>query len=242
MKTLFLACIRKQSVIHPSGVQSNLLLYYWESRPNTTDKGGNVDPTFLICHSDKPTNYADRVIGTQKLTYWGNLYCKTCLLKTIALMNMKTLRLILAPIAAMLLCCTFLCSCVWNKKPYKVYWSGNNLYMEMQRPTVGVVGINQIDWGDVRLSEVMEDVLKAVKEKDSYSSEFHLYARLTCNPKDKYGNSTERQDDYLVETIEFAEAKKYQTAQSFNGNYGITYKIEEIVRPTRNSGGFHLGR
>lgn len=121
-----------------------------------------------------------------------------------------------------------------SDKPYSIAMQGNNLYITMPHPTIGVVGINQVDWRGVNISEVVEYVFQKLQECD-LNGDCALYVRFETSTTDKYGNETSSYDENFIVSIPISEAKKYKDAKHLDGNYSISRRIEELAFPKQES-------
>ncbi|MCD8211485.1 MAG: hypothetical protein LUC17_00450 [Oscillospiraceae bacterium] len=104
--------------------------------------------------------------------------------------------------------------------------------MEMPWPSIGISGINQVDWG-FNLSDVIEKTYKTLKKADGKSSTVYLYARFNFNSTDKYGNRTGNSRDYLIAEMSMSEVKKYQDWGYFDRGYSVRRTIDDIIHHRR---------
>lgn len=113
-------------------------------------------------------------------------------------------------------------------KPYSISLNGNNLYITMPYPTIGIVGINKVDWNGVFLSDVVEDVYQQIKES-AIKGECHLYVRFENVTTDKYGSKNSTFDETLLMNIPVKEVGKYQDSKYFNDYYKISEKVANVA-------------
>lgn len=121
----------------------------------------------------------------------------------------------------------FLVSC-GTSKDYKIYWDKDNLCVVMPYPTRGIANLNQINWGDVNLDEVAQDIYEEIIKNNSYLN-IKVWVRFENPQFDKYGNETMVYDDFEIATIPLSEAKKYQSWKFLNQSYSIIYNIEDAA-------------
>ncbi len=132
---------------------------------------------------------------------------------------------------AIVICLSFTnCSFSNDEKPYSLSLEGNNLYITIPYPTIGVIEFGKVNWGKVRLSDVVEDVYQKLRDSSLYG-ECSLYVRLEKNSTDKYGNSNNSYDEQFLMNIPVDEVRKYNNSNYFNQSYRITEKIENLVSP-----------
>lgn len=146
------------------------------------------------------------------------------------MVDMKSILKLVATIT--ILQCIVCCS--QQDKPYSIAMQGNNLYITMPHPTMGIVGFNQADWRGVELSAVVKDVFQELQECD-LNGDCVLYVRFETSTTDKYGNETSFYDENFIVSIPIGEAKKYKDAEHLNSNYSISRKIEELAFPKQVS-------
>lgn len=117
-----------------------------------------------------------------------------------------------------------------EKPKYTVYWENANLCIVMPRPTLGIVGFNEVDWRGVDLSKVMEDIY------DEFiltrrSGTVQLWLRFEIPLTDKYGNETMTYEDYRLVEIPVSEAKKFKSGKYLEAEYRIIEKIKDVAFP-----------
>lgn len=94
----------------------------------------------------------------------------------------------------------------------------------MPHPTLGLAGINMVDWRGVSLSEVCEDVYQTLNES-SISGECFFYVRFDDERTDKYGNPTHNFDEFLIARIPIVELRKYKGSKYLDDSYSISDNI-----------------
>lgn len=118
-------------------------------------------------------------------------------------------------------------------KAYSLALKGNNLYITMPRPTESNVGINEVDWKGVSLSEVVEDIYQMLRNCNLYGQS-SLYVRFETVLTDRYGNQKEKIDECFLMDLPILEVKKYQASKYLNDYYHISDKIYEQALPKQN--------
>ena len=130
---------------------------------------------------------------------------------------------------ALVFCAFTSCEQMGNK-PYSLSWQGNSLYITMPYPSIGIVGINELSWGEVEPTELVEDIFKALKSSN-LTGNCPLYVCFSSKTTDKYGNpALEVDEPHFLMDIPMSEVPKYVSAEYFGDSYGITNKIIEVFR------------
>ena len=102
----------------------------------------------------------------------------------------------------------------------KIYWEGDNLYIEIFHPTYGIVGFNKIGWRGAEPDEILDNVLKQLKRNHSFSNA-NIWVRFKYDNKNKYGDDVYDYKDYYLTQIPLYEAKKYKNSKYLDKNYHI---------------------
>lgn len=120
------------------------------------------------------------------------------------------------------------CNSEQSDKSYTLELNGNDIYITMPHPTMGIIGINEVDWRGVQLSDVIEDVYQTILANSIYG-ECNLYVRFIIEETDKYGNKTENYDEHKILSLPIEEVKKYKGSKYLNKNYKISEKIYDAA-------------
>lgn len=103
----------------------------------------------------------------------------------------------------------------------------------MPHPTKGIIGVNQIDWRGVELSEIKEDILYEI-HKTHLSGDALVWVRFEIPKHDKYGNETMSYDDHFVTTIPISEGKNFKSSEYLDMEYHISNGINKAAFGDRN--------
>lgn len=137
----------------------------------------------------------------------------------------KSLKLIILFFPLLLMILFIQCK---EKKSYSVTFEGDNLYITMPYPRVGISGINKRDWKDFTLNDVIEGTFNKLKDSTK-SGIITIWVRLE-NPKtDKYGNEEMRYDSQVIAKVPVSEVKKYKNYKYFDDSYRITDSINRAI-------------
>lgn len=141
--------------------------------------------------------------------------------------------------ALTLIFCAFVCCEQWGSKPYSLSWQANSLYITIPGPSIGIEGLNQLSWGEVESTEVVEDIFESLKSS-GLTDNCPLYVCFSSMTTDKYGNPTLKVEEprFLMD-IPMSEVPKYVNAGYFEKSFGITSKIIEVYKSSRPV--FHIG-
>lgn len=119
----------------------------------------------------------------------------------------------------------------WEKsqksETYRIDLSDNSVTVLIPQFTVGIAGFNQIDWGELNIVEVIDELyhsLISVKKNVDCKIFINLYYYDT----DKYGNRTLNGRIYELLTVSTAEVQRYKNSRYFEQNYDIINQITRL--------------
>ena len=116
-----------------------------------------------------------------------------------------------------------------EKKSYSITIEGNNLYITMPYPRVGVSGINQKGWSDFKLEDIIEETFIMLR-KNAKSGIVNVWIKLEDPQKDKYGNQTMKYDNRIIAKVPISEVKKFKDYKYFDKEYHISRNIESFIQ------------
>ncbi|MCH5240801.1 MAG: hypothetical protein J1F67_00030 [Muribaculaceae bacterium] len=117
-----------------------------------------------------------------------------------------------------------------KKKSYSITIEGNNLYITMPYPRVGVSGINKRDWKDFTLNELIEDTFQELKDcSKSGINTVWVCVKLEKPKKDKYGNEEMTYNSQFIAEIPINEVNKYKDYKYFDRSFRISDNINRAI-------------
>lgn len=111
---------------------------------------------------------------------------------------------------------------------YSLSLEGNNLYITMPHPTIGIVGINEVSWRGVDLDELTNDIYTLLK-KQHLSDIYSLYVKFEMTSTDKYGNEEKNYRKAFLFEVPVEEVKKYKDSKYFGNSYNLIGKLREAA-------------
>ena len=115
-----------------------------------------------------------------------------------------------------------------EKKSYSITMEGNNLYITMPYPRIGVSGINKRDWKDFTLNDVIQDTFKKLKNSTK-SGNISVWVKLEKPKKDKYGNEEMTYNSQFIAEIPVNEVNKYKDYKYFDKSFRISDNINRAI-------------
>lgn len=120
----------------------------------------------------------------------------------------------------------------WNKlqtpqKIYRIDLSNNSATILIPQFTVGIAGFNQIDWGELNIVEVIDELYHSLISVNA-NIDYKIYVNLYYYNTDKYGNKTLNGRIYELLTVSTAEVRKYKNSCYFEQNYDIINRITRL--------------
>ncbi len=119
----------------------------------------------------------------------------------------------------------------WKKsqkpKIYRIDLSNNSATVLIPQFSVGIAGFNQIDWGELNIVEVIDELYQSLATtKTDFNCQ--IYVNLYYYDTDKYGNKTYNERIYKLLTIPTEEVKRYRNSSYFEQSYDIIYQITRL--------------
>lgn len=110
---------------------------------------------------------------------------------------------------------------------FRIDLTNNSATIVIPQFTVGIAGFNQIDWGELDIVEVINELYQSLK---TVKTDFNclIYVNLYYYDTDKYGNKTYNERIYKLLTVPTAEVKKYRNGRYFEQGYDIINKITRL--------------
>lgn len=93
--------------------------------------------------------------------------------------------------------------------------------------TVGIVGFNEVDWGELNIVEVVDEMYKVLKV-NSPNSNVKIYISLYSLNEDRYGNKCRTYRLYDLMSVNTSEVKKYKNSDFFERDYNIIHQIRRL--------------
>lgn len=114
-----------------------------------------------------------------------------------------------------------------NPKTYRIDLSNNSATVIIPQFTVGIAGFNQVDWGELDIVEVMNELFQSlVTVKTDFNCK--IYVNLYYYDTDNYGNKTCNERIYELLTISTTEVKRYKSSRYFEQDYNLIHQITRL--------------
>ncbi|WP_314937142.1 hypothetical protein [Alloprevotella tannerae] len=117
----------------------------------------------------------------------------------------------------LLLCSVVLLFCSCKKKNYSVDVSDGTVWVKMRSPTIGIVGINEVDYDGFTYEDVEEEVFDKIRNRNFYGDYSVI---VTLEFQDSYGNYYDG-PPVTVGSLNGAEVKRYASYGYFKGSSHI---------------------
>lgn len=119
----------------------------------------------------------------------------------------------------------------WKKsqKPqiYRIDLSNNSATVLIPQFTVGIAGFNQIDWGELNIVEVIDELYHSLISVKT-NVDCKIYVNLYYYDTDKYENKTINGRIYELLTVSTVEVRRYKNSRYFEQNYDIINQITRL--------------
>lgn len=119
----------------------------------------------------------------------------------------------------------------WKKsqksKTYRIDLSDNSVTVLIPQFTVGIAGFNQIDWGELNIVEVIDELYHSLISVNK-NVDCKIFINLYYYDTDKYGNRTLNGRIYELLTVSTAEVQRYKNSRYFEQNYDIINQITRL--------------
>ncbi len=112
-------------------------------------------------------------------------------------------------------------------KNYAVELDKDIMIVTIPQFTVGIVGFNEIDWGELNIMEVVDDLFQKLKA-DKSNSTITIDIAMYSYGEDKYGNRHCVYRLYELMTVNLSEVKKYINCSYFERDYNIVHQITRL--------------
>lgn len=110
---------------------------------------------------------------------------------------------------------------------YRIDLSNNSATILIPQFTVGIAGFNQIDWGELNIVEVINELFHSlISVKTNFDCK--IYVNLYYYDTDMYGNKTLNGRIYELLTVSTAEVRQYKNSHYFEQNYDIINQITRL--------------
>lgn len=110
---------------------------------------------------------------------------------------------------------------------YRIDLSNNSATILIPQFTVGIAGFNQIDWGELNIVEVIDELFQSLISVKT-NIDCKIYVNLYYYDTDKYGNKTIHGRIYELLTVSTAEIRQYKNSRYFEQNYDIINQITRL--------------
>ena len=111
---------------------------------------------------------------------------------------------------------------------------GNNITLLIDRPSVGIVGINEWHWPN--LDEALDDLYSQFKHHNPYVTKYdsyNIYVKLRVKVRDKYGNENYQYEDaHFLVKVAGDEIEKYKSVGYMDNSLELSSKIRSVVDKT----------
>ena len=111
---------------------------------------------------------------------------------------------------------------------------GNKITLLIDRPSVGLVGINEWYWPN--LDEALDDLYSQFKHHNPFVTKYDsykIYVRLRVEERDKYGNEKyQYEDTHFLVKVAGDEIEKYQSVGYMDSSLELSSKIRSVVDKT----------
>lgn len=121
---------------------------------------------------------------------------------------MNKIKFIIAIISIFLL---FACN---SSKNYNISVSDGIVSITMKSPTIGISGINKVDFDGFKPEDIERDVFEEIRSR-KYNGDYDVY--VTLKFKDSYGNYYDSPERVKVCVLNGAEIKRYADFKYFRG-------------------------
>lgn len=112
-----------------------------------------------------------------------------------------------------------------EKKPFYAIELDNDLMIvTIPQFTVGISGFNEIDWGELNIMEVVDDIFQKIKTEAQHTT-IKINISMYFDGEDKYGNKYYTYRLYELMTVNTAEIKRYKNSSYFEKEYNIVHQI-----------------
>ena len=119
----------------------------------------------------------------------------------------------------------------WKKsqksKTYRIDLSDNSVTVLIPQFTVGIAGFNQIDWGELNIVEVIDELYHSLISVKT-NVDCKIFINLYYYDTDKYGDRTLNGRIYELLTVSTAEVQRYKSSRYFEQNYDIINQITRL--------------